>query len=305
MSEAAKRRSECKLDTRMSEAAKWRSECRLDTRMSGGPLLGWRPALVATDLDGTLLGSDGEVSDANLAALAAVAAAGVPYVVVTGRPWRWMAPVLLQLPAQGSAILANGALVVDLADGRVLASRPMTVGDTLTCVRVLRAAIPGGVFAMEYSDQSAFGREPAYRARWPPGEFRCGAAEQLCDRPVAKLLLRSESHGADALHALAAEAVRHQLVTLTHSSGQTGLVEISAAGVDKGAALARYAEDLGIAGRDVLAFGDGRNDLSMLSWAGHGVAVSNAHPATRAVADEIGASNDEDAVAAVLSRWFC
>jgi len=50
--------------------------------MSGGPLLGWRPALVATDLDGTLLGSDGEVSAANLSALAAVAAAGVPYVVV-------------------------------------------------------------------------------------------------------------------------------------------------------------------------------------------------------------------------------
>jgi hypothetical protein len=272
------------------------------TALSAPP--GWRPALVATDLDGTLLGSDGEVSPGNVAALAAVAAAGVPYVVVTGRPWRWMAPVLRHLPAEGSAILANGALVVDLADGRVLASRPMEPADARACVRALRAAIPGGVFAVEYADLSVFGREPGYQARWPAASSRCAAAEDLCDRPVAKLLLRSESHDADALHALAAAVVGEQHATLTHSSGETGLVEISAAGVNKGAALAHYAGELGVAARDVLAFGDGRNDLPMLSWAGYGVAVANGHPATRAVADEVAASNDEDAVAAVLSRWF-
>jgi hypothetical protein len=54
----------------------------------------------------------------------------------------------------------------------------------------------------------------------------------------------------------------------------------------------------------VVAFGDMPNDLDMLSWAGHGVAVANAHRDVLAVVDEVTASNDEDGVALVLERWF-
>jgi hydroxymethylpyrimidine pyrophosphatase-like HAD family hydrolase len=74
--------------------------------------------------------------------------------------------------------------------------------------------------------------------------------------------------------------------------------------VSKATALARLCEQRNIDSRDVIAFGDMPNDLPMLSWAGHGVAVANAHPDVRAAADEVTASNDESGVALVLERLF-
>jgi hypothetical protein len=261
----------------------------------------WRPRLVAIDLDGTLLDADGVVTKANVAALQALP---VPYVIVTGRPWRWMAPVLEHLPAQGSAILANGALVVDLATGTILLSRPLAANDALRCAQTLRAAVPDAGFAVEYDDGSPYGYEVAYRPRWIPDVFREAPIEELLDRQVSKLLCRSASHDADGLHAVADKVLAGQPLTLTHSSGSDGLLEISALGADKGSALAAYAAELNIDRADVLAFGDGRNDLPMLLWAGRGVAVANAHPHTRAAADVLTAANDEDGVAQELARWF-
>jgi HAD superfamily hydrolase (TIGR01484 family) len=101
----------------------------------------------------------------------------------------------------------------------------------------------------------------------------------------------------------AAEAVLGDEVAVTYSSGD-GLIEIAAAGVTKATGLAGVAEQLGVAAADVVAFGDMPNDVSMLSWAGHGVAMANAHPAAIAVADEVTGPNGEDGVALVLERWF-
>jgi hydroxymethylpyrimidine pyrophosphatase-like HAD family hydrolase len=90
---------------------------------------------------------------------------------------------------------------------------------------------------------------------------------------------------------------------ITYSTGY-GLIELSAPGVTKGTGLARLAGELGIAAADVLAVGDMPNDLPMLQWAGHGVAMANAHPAVLEVADEITAGNSEDGLALILERWF-
>ena len=75
-------------------------------------------------------------------------------------------------------------------------------------------------------------------------------------------------------------------------------------GVTKAAGLAWLCEREGFTAADVIAFGDMPNDVPMLAWAGHSVAVGNAHPAVRAVADEVTATNDEDGVAAYLERVF-
>jgi hydroxymethylpyrimidine pyrophosphatase-like HAD family hydrolase len=82
------------------------------------------------------------------------------------------------------------------------------------------------------------------------------------------------------------------------------MVEISAAGVTKASGLAWLCDREGIDPADVLAFGDMPNDLPMLAWAGHAVAMANAHPAVREVADEVTLSNDEDGVAAYLAATF-
>jgi HAD superfamily hydrolase (TIGR01484 family) len=103
--------------------------------------------------------------------------------------------------------------------------------------------------------------------------------------------------------ARAASAVLDGQVQVTYSSG-AGLLEVSAPGVTKATGLAEVAELTGVDAADVAAFGDMPNDVPMLRWAGHGVAMANAHPEVLAAADEITAPNTEDGVALVLERWF-
>jgi hydroxymethylpyrimidine pyrophosphatase-like HAD family hydrolase len=85
-------------------------------------------------------------------------------------------------------------------------------------------------------------------------------------------------------------------------SGLPGSVELTPPGVHKGRGVEELCTRLGIARQDVVAFGDGLNDHEMLTWAGCGVAMGNADERTKAIADEITASNDDDGVAIVVER---
>ena len=255
--------------------------------------------LVASDLDGTLLRSDSTVSDRTRAALAAAEDAGALVVVVTGRPPRWMAPVAEELGRTGLAICANGAVVWDLERGEIVRENPIDPATAADVVRRLRDALPDLAFAVERG--MAFGREPGYRTRASvPDDVLVAHADELVAAPMAKLLVRHESMGADELLRAAREVVG-DLATLTHASS-SGLLEISAAGVSKAVALEELAAEHGLSADDAVAFGDMPNDLSMLGWAGRGVAVANAHRHVLAAADEVTASNDEDGVALVVER---
>ena len=260
------------------------------------------PRLVATDLDGTIVRSDGTVSDRTRAAIAAVEEAGASFVMVTGRPTRWMRAVAEQTGHHGVAVCANGALVYDLHTESVVRSFLLSSAAAREVVEALRDAIPGIAFAVERLEEG-FAHEPAYRPRWDSADPRTQApVEHLLSSDVVKLLARHEELGSDELLAAARAAVASG-ATLTHSSSD-GLLEISAADVSKASGLASLAAERGVAAAEVVAFGDMPNDLPMLSWAGLGVAVANAHPEVLAVADEVTASNDDDGVAAVLDRWF-
>jgi len=258
---------------------------------------------VATDLDGTLVRTDGTISPRSVAALAGVESAGVPVVLVTGRPPRWMAEVAEATGHRGVAVCANGALVYDLHTERVVAERLLDVPGLREVVAALREALPGAAFAAEYGLE--FAREAGYQARWdtdrPDVRVVAGPAE-LCDRPAAKLLLRHAGLDSDTLLARGRATVG-DLVTLTHSS-RDGLLEISAAGVTKASGLAALAAEHGVPAADVVAFGDMPNDLPMLAWAGRSYAVANAHPDVLAIVDEVVPGNDDDGVARTLDRWF-
>ncbi len=260
------------------------------------------PRLVATDLDGTIVRSDGTVAERTLAAIAAVEAAGVPFVMVTGRPVRWMPDIAEKTGHRGVAICANGALAYDLHTEQVVRSSLLTADAAREVARTLRAALPGIAFAVERL-HSGFAHEPSYVPRWDSSDLRTQAPiDDLLTDDVVKLLARHEELGSDELLA-AAHAAGTAGVTLTHSSSD-GLLEISAEGVSKASGLAALADELRVTAQEVVAFGDMPNDLPMLTWAGHGVAVANAHPEVLAVADEVTASNDDDGVALVLERWF-
>lgn len=263
------------------------------------------PRVVATDLDGTLLRSDGTVGDRTLAAIEAARAGGAQVVFVTGRPPRWLQPVAEVTGHRGVTICANGALVVDMATGEVVETHAFDRAVGLDVLRRLRNFDADLSFGVEWAD--GFAHEPAYPRGTRSSERPQGAAqdvgdpEELFARPVVKLLARHEHRSSEDMAAELAPALA-DLATVTHS--MDGLLELSAAGVTKAFSLRTLAQRHDAAASDVIAFGDMPNDVAMLEWAGWSVAVANAHARVRAVADEITASNDDDGVGRVLERIF-
>lgn len=253
--------------------------------------------LVATDLDGTLLDSQGKVSDRTREALLAVEAAGVEVVFVTGRPLRWAREVFEYVGGHGLAIISNGALVWDVARDEMQRLRPIGPAEGLAAARLIRDAIPDTHFAVETLEGIAL--EEWFMERYPvPDGARRGSLEEIFDRPAVKLLARHESLDPQEFWDLARDAVGERLVT-TWSSATT-LLECSAPGVTKASTLALLCAERGISADEVIAFGDMPNDIPLLGWAGSSYAMSNAHPTVIEAADHVASSNDDHGVAVVL-----
>jgi HAD superfamily hydrolase (TIGR01484 family) len=273
--------------------------------------------LVATDLDGTLLGASGLISDFTRRTLRQVQDAGVHLVFVTGRPPRWMDALVEATGHRGTAICANGAVVYDFAEQQVEAVRAMDAATALEVARRLRELVPSIAFAVERVEADRrsdveFGREPHYVPRWPWPEapWRAPIDDLVADGGVIKLLARVPDEGAASMRSTEdadelltrAEKALVGVATPTHSNPRDRLLEISALGVTKASALAELSVAYGIAASEVIAFGDQPNDLAMLAWAGRSVAVANAHPAVLAAVDEHAPSVDDDGVAHTLHR---
>ena len=258
--------------------------------------------LVATDLDGTLLRSDGTVSPYTRAVLQRVAER-LPIVLVTARPPRRAKLIANEVGVEGNVICCNGALVYDTLADAVVAHSPILAADARRLIESLRAALPGVCFAFELERQHAC--EPEYRVlavregMVPDDGVLLGDAVALCVTPVTKLIARHPSHAAATLAEALAATVGDGF-TATYS-GAT-FVEISASGVDKASALAAICAGREIDRAAVLAFGDMRNDLPMLRWAGRGIAVANAHPEVLAAVADVTESNADDGVARALER---
>ena len=260
-------------------------------------------ALVVTDLDGTLLGSGDTVSARSQAALARVAARGARHVVATGRPVPEVRPVLADLGYRGLAVCGQGAQVYDTVTGTMLFS--LTLDRALARTAVAKIEAETGPVFLAVNQCTADGRtlaEHGYRVAHPLLPVtRVAGRTGLWVEPVAKVLLCHPDLGDDEL-AAAARAVVGELVTVTMAG--PGVVELQPLGVTKATGLAVVAERLGLRGADAIAFGDMPNDIPMFGWAAHGVAMANAHPALRAVADETTLSNDEDGVAVILEALY-
>ncbi|MFF8725632.1 HAD family hydrolase [Streptomyces sp. NPDC015171] len=260
-------------------------------------------ALIATDLDGTLLRGDDTVSDRSLAALARVARAGARHLVVTGRPAPRVRPLLADLGCTGLAVCGQGAQVYDAGGDRLLWSVRLDRELAETALGKIEAEV-GQVYAAVDQDgvDGLTLIEPGYRMPHPTlPAVRVARRDDLWCAPISKVLLRHTSLSDDALAAVARAAVG-SLATVTMSG--PGTVELQPSGVTKATGLALAAERLGIGAARTLAFGDMPNDIPMFGWAGRGVAMANAHPELKAVADEITLSNEDDGIAVVLERLF-
>ena len=260
------------------------------------------PRLIATDLDGTTVRSDYTVSERTVKAFARVERAGAMLVMVTGRPPRWIHPVADAVGHRGVAICANGALVYDLHTEQVIGTHLMSTEALREAIEVLRKALPGLGFAVEYEDGIRYAHDYELSGWDNKRSDDSIGLEELVSRPAAKLLARHPELDSDALLAEAAELVG-DVVLPTHSNGRR-LIEMSARGVSKASTLAELCDRHGIDAADVAAFGDMPNDLPMLMWAGRSYAVANAHPLVLEAVDTTVAGNDDDGVARTIEELF-
>ncbi|MEU1692925.1 HAD family hydrolase [Streptomyces hirsutus] len=260
-------------------------------------------SLIATDLDGTLLRGDDTLSDRSLAALALAARAGARHLVVTGRPAPRVRPLLDDLGATGLAVCGQGAQVYDAGADRLLWSVTLDRELAETALGKIEAEV-GELYAAVDQDgvDGLTLIEPGYLMPHPTlPAVRVERRNDLWVRPISKVLLRHPHLTDDELAATARSAVG-SLATVTMSG--PGTVELQPCGVTKATGLALAAEHLGLEPGRTVAFGDMPNDIPMFDWAAHGVAMANAHPELKAVADEVTTSNEDDGVAVVLERLF-
>lgn len=272
--------------------------------------------MVATDLDGTIIPHGKGVSARTCAAVQACTTAGVRVVFVTGRPPRWLTPVVQATGHQGLAICANGSITLDLESDSIVALHSITNEVATEVARRLRFVVPDVLFAVETPRE--------LRAEWgfeairgslsseglAPGPSQVGARRQarrledvLDDEPLIKMIALSSGSTPDTLLA-AGRAHVADLVTPTHSSPTLAILEMGPHGVTKGSSLADLARRWDIAPAEVVSFGDMPNDIEMLAWSGTSYAMSGGHPDAISAADHLAPTAGDDGVAQVLEHML-
>jgi HAD superfamily hydrolase (TIGR01484 family) len=259
---------------------------------AASPLPWGRIAVVATDLDGTLLRSDGSVSPRTIAVLRRLSLAGVRLVVATGRR-KVRAAIAVPDGLEVAGYVCNNGGDVLLDDGSIYQCN-MLAETAREVIAYLEGRWPEGTFTMVVGD--AFYTNRVLDPYWQ-GEV-ADLREKAC-APVAKLLVHLAGlAGVEAIHADLPPECR----MIATTGGDWG--EIMPEGVSKAAGLAMLLERWGLALDDCVCFGDAANDLEMIAEAGIGVAMGNAAPEVKAVADLVALPADEDGVAVVLEEYL-
>lgn len=256
-----------------------------------------RPQLIALDLDGTVVDESNVVAADVIEAIGAVQEVGIAVMVATGRSFTSAQTVIDQLGlAPTEHILSNGAVTVRYP--------PMEVVDVLTfdprpAVEELRAAIPTARFAVEVMGRGYQVTEP-----FPDGELHgpmeVVSLERMVASEVSRVIVRDPGSSVEAFDELAA---RLGMEGVTYHVGYSAWLDLAPHGVDKAHGLARVAARMGIARSDVLAVGDGRNDTSMLAWAGRGVAMGGSPDEVLSSADAVTGLLIDGGLRHELLRW--
>jgi Cof subfamily protein (haloacid dehalogenase superfamily) len=256
--------------------------------------------LIATDLDGTLLGADESISRRTRDALAAATAAGAAHIVVTGRAVPWTRHILDDLGYHGLAVCGQGAQLYDAGSHRLLTS--VTLDRRLAGVALAKIEAEVGPLYLAASRDGLEGEVlvgPGYAVtgHLPSTPFMDVA--DLWAAPLNKIYIQHPTLSDDEL-AEAARQVAGGFVTVAMAG--EGIVELLPLGLSKATGLSLAARRLGLKSADTIAFGDMPNDIPMFAWASYGVAMANAHEELKSVAHEVTSSNEEDGIAVVVER---
>lgn len=265
--------------------------------------------MIAIDIDGTLLNSAGHVTAGTIAAIKAAVAQGVKVVLCSGRPLVGVTPFLEELGLSGEeeqyVITFNGA-VITRANGQILREH-----------RLDRATYEAVTAFAQTNKLPHFVLDPAGEVITADRDVDATAVVQAWENKAGVLVRDPEEMPADfelAKGVFCGDAARLDAATpaVTAAFGDdhyvvradANFLEVMNAKASKGQALAELLELLDLAPENLMAIGDGMNDLPMLQLAGTGVAMGNAGDAVKAVAQHVTVTNDEDGVAAAI-RHFC
>ena len=270
--------------------------------MSPTPELpGTRIRMIASDLDGTVLGHDFRFRPRTVDALQAAQAAGIHVVFVTGRPSRWLDPLREQLDHRGVVICSNGAVVYDLAADLVVGSSVFPARDAFVIMEEVTARHPGTLFAAETLEGVFVDPGWSRTDRMEVGAPLVGPLRECVPEAsgIVKFLAKLDAADPQEYFRSLMELVAGRL-SVTHSVAAAPLVEMGQQGLTKARTLEQYAAEQGIDPQEVMAFGDMPNDLEMLTWAGHGYAMASGHPAVVRAVGRTAPPFDEDGVARVV-----
>jgi Cof subfamily protein (haloacid dehalogenase superfamily) len=270
--------------------------------------------LLAVDIDGTLLDSEGRMPAANAEALARASAAGVEIALATGRRYEFARQVFEPLAGPLTLILNNGA-IVKTRDGTTLARHPLprdAARDVLARVPYCRdgAAVtfdrPGAQVVFEAIDWDHPRHHRFFAANRPYLAESMPLEACLTEDPVQVMF----SGGCEDMRTVfadlkAAAAAGVCSVTLTeYLHRDFSLVDILKAGVSKGSALREWADRRGLRPDDVMAIGDNHNDVEMLEFAGTAVVMGNACAELKARGWAETATNDDCGFARAVETFI-
>ena len=255
--------------------------------------------LIATDLDGTLLRSDGSLSPRVRRSLFDAHRAGVEVVPATGRPRMVAEDVIAQLDFVHHWIFANGSVTWNLGRSELIRGFWLPPATARRIVTELRAAIPGAGFAIEFEDTAIF--EAGFEHVVPQLPTVPPSVDVLdcIDRRVQKVLIFNLDRRMEELFEDVSAVVGDRAVP---SYSGLAFIELAASLVTKATALEHLAGDFGLERAQVAAFGDNHNDIPMLMWAGRSYAMGNGTEDAKAAADTVIGYNDDDAVAEVIDE---
>lgn len=269
--------------------------------------------LVALDLDGTLLTSEKVLTPRTQTALQAAAGRGIEIVPATGRFYLNIPEILRDRPFLHYAITMNGAQIYDVLNQKTIYASEIQIEDALAFLSYLDTlpviydcyADGWGYISADMQERAGDYISKVYplRAiktmRTPVPDLKAFLSERFHAVQKIQLYTKDMALWNDLLH-----IIPEQFPQFSISSSLTNNIEINSKQADKGIALLALAKHLNLDPRQIMAFGDGLNDLQMLRVAGIGVAMGNAHPDAKSAADHITLDCDSDGVADVLEKLF-
>ena len=256
--------------------------------------------LICTDLDGTLLNEKRRVSEENLKAIRYFQGEGGRFTFVTGRPYYNAAEIYQAVLPNAPVGCFNGGAVYDFSTGSYLHLQGLSY-DALELVKCVERELPSVGIVLVTPEKDFFARDTDLTRKL----FYLSQPRALCSceefsQPLVKVILAEEdpSH-MEALISLLQNHPRRDEFDFIRS--EETLYEILPKGVNKGAVLPRLCEILKLDPKKTIAVGDYDNDVAMIAAAGIGIAVENAVPEAKAVADIVTVSNEEHAIARIIA----